>query len=203
MTHRVNLTPVQLTAGRRATRAVGVWAVVSIAAGIAGGLFCSWTWLDARAGLSDLNTRLDEATRAAAEAAAPIEKLDARAKDLRRRIAVADRLRARPDWSVLLRLVNAARRDEVQLEFVEFAPALPGTEPDRVTAVRVSIQGLAPSASSALGYATRLQDSGAFDALPAPRTGERAVGSDQRIAFQIEGRIGTLPPNTPRAEASQ
>ena len=204
MIRRVNIIPERLIQRRRVNRTLAVWVVtcVGVAGLIAAGSVA--VWVDGRGRHAGINERIAEMVRSAEEAAAALPALEARAADLRRRVVIEERRRNRPDWSALLVLLESARGIDVVLESVELVPAEAGAAPDRVSAIAVNISGVGTDTAGVLAYATRLQDAGVFDALPAPRTGARTAGDRDLIGFQMSGRIGQLPtPSAPRAEASQ
>lgn len=182
----VNLIPgARNSRRRRRARAVAwAWACTGCAAALFAGAaaFRAARTIDP----AGIRGQIDAATARADAAELELARLTARARERERALDAARIVGAHPDWSVLLRAVNASRGESVALESVELVAA-PSTGKDGPRERYVlRLRGVATGVQDVTRFVTALEALGAMEKVWLKDTSARQVRGVNVSGFEIE-----------------
>ena len=144
-----------------------------------------------------IRSQIDAATARADAADLELARLSARSRELERSLNAARIVGVHPDWSALLRAVNAARGDSVALESVElrFNPvqppaasptASPSTPPPPRERYTLSLRGVATGVQDVTRFVTALEAMGVTDRVWLKGTNAQSLRGVAVSGFEIE-----------------
>lgn len=117
--------------------------------------------------------------------------------DAAQRRSVAEELRNRPDWSILLSLLGEEVGDEIMLRELQLAPVAKASRETRPKEVhllgpdeyKLSIRGIGMSQQAVSQFALRLQRLGLFDEVQMLRSGREPFGGGSGIGFELQCQL--------------
>lgn len=158
-----------------------------------------------------IRSQIDAATARADAADLELARLTARSRELSRSLEAARIVGVHPDWSVLLRAINAARGDSVALESVELVfnpvtppapqPSNPAGAPrpprERYT---LRLRGVATGVQDVTRFVTALEALGVTERVWLKGTSAQTLRGVAVSGFEIECTLAER--ESPRVEAA-
>jgi len=123
-----------------------------------------------------------------------IEQLGSRIEKLRPSLAVVREAEARPDWSVLLRLVSDVRTESMALRRFSFKPAGPKDDPNASYALEIS--GVAKSQSEISEFVLELESAELFASVRLRESRRALVGTAEVAEFVVDATLRDGPPES-------
>lgn len=132
---------------------------------------------ETRQRISQLNSQLSQQRRAAIEVAA--------------RRSFIDTIANKPDWSLLLKLIDSNVGDDIVLRDCQLQPAATRGQ------LNFTMNGMAETPSKVTQFVARLQQTGLFQDLKIARSERQPFGNTTGICFQLnctmDNSVGALP----------
>lgn len=189
----VNLIPQsRREAGRRRLRLRRwVWICVAYAVLVlSGAAMALATW--GGSVVEDLRPRIAAAETQLADVRATDQQLGGELEELSSRLAAAQQVGQRPDWSVLMAVVSRASDERIVLRRVYLRPReVPreaGVEPT-FAGYAVQISGVGTDQAAVSAFVLKLEESGLFDQVQPPKTSRGTFRGKDAIAFETNGLV--------------
>lgn len=231
----INLIPRSRRAVRHKRARIRGWAVFNVLWLIGVGVVTAMVVISARAGVNSAGAAVvsegispeaaEEQLRAAKERLAEAQRRDQSAmkEATRAKLALDTARRAsdRPDWSLLLTLIESERGADVMLESVEISGGMqpddagggagPGAAPraaapsgsapkKKIERYDIKISGLAESPAAASALVLRLERLGLFSKIQLAETRPREIEGMTKTAFRLEAELRQLVASAAAAE---
>lgn len=188
----VNLVPAEYLGRARRRRCIHRWTAASVGVIAAASIAVVSIRIDDHSAGQRLESQLAELSAAAAAIETAMPLLENAFNDANAQAQVQRRLDSRPDWGVMLAILDSARPAGLVFETTAIAPTevQPGAMPDRLGPVRLTIRGLAGEQKGVLDFVGSLERTGMFDDVQLVSTSRRVVGNLERVEFHLVGVIG-------------
>lgn len=197
----VNLIPPDRRRRRLRDRAMLGWAGVLTIAGVLTTGLCVWAQFVGGSDARGLRDRMRTVSDRTSDVEASIQTLNVRLAEARRRSELASRLTDRPDWSLLLALIDAPRPAMIMLDRVTVTPSRMGNADPRAAwaagdldqggPYTLMLVGRSPDQRSVLDYVLGLEDTGFFDVVRPVETAGGGIIPGSGVRFGIEAVFGS------------
>lgn len=140
-----------------------------------------------------LEAQLEKLVVDARTFAASIPALEQQSIEIERASQVGEFLAARPDWGLLLAMLDAERGEHIGLRRVEVKPMVEEGQAigvDHAGPVELALRGVAASQAEAQAYALRLEALAVFTEVRPIATQRLGDGQQERIGFRLTCVIG-------------
>ena len=195
---KINLIPQARRKLRKARLAAQRWIALSASYGIVAALlWATYASTGAREYLA-LAGRMSEIAAREKTVKQSVAALQRQIGDATQRRTIAEELRNRPDWSILLSLLGGEVRNDVmlrELQLSAIAKASRDTRPRELQILgpdeyQLTIKGIGLSQQSVSQFTLRLQRLELFDDVQMLRSGREPFGSGSGIGFELQCRLG-------------
>lgn len=190
----VNLVPTAHLGRIRTRRCVRRWIAASVGVIALTSMAMAYIRIDGRNSGFRIDSRLGEIRAEVASLESALPALERAIADAQARAQVNRRLGSRPDWGVLLAVLDSARPSGLVFESCAVSPSdvEAAPMPDRLGPVRLEIHGLSGEQQSVQEFVVRLENTGLFDEVQLMSTSRRVVGNLERVEFHLVGIIGEI-----------
>lgn len=190
----VNLVPASHLGRLRTQRCVRRWIAASVGVVALTALATAYIRVEGHSSENRIDSRLAEIRAESASIETAMPALQQAIADAMARAQVKRRLDSRPDWGILLAVLEKARPSGLVFESCSISPTDvdPSSLPDRLGPVRLEIRGVSGEQQSVQEFVVSLEGTGVFDNVQLMATSRRVVGKLERIEFRLVGIIGEV-----------